>query len=41
VSAPDLSPPELSQNFFTVLFYLALQNKSPRIREGSILAYPC
>src|SRR5205085_1462860 len=30
------APHELSQNFFTVSFYLALQNETPALREGLI-----
>jgi hypothetical protein len=38
VSAPhEPAPFELSQNFFTVLFYLCLQNKTPALGEGLIL----
>src|ERR1039457_6898590 len=34
--APHVPFPELSQNFFTVLFYLSPQSKSPRRSEGSV-----
>src|SRR5208282_3066239 len=43
VSAPnELVPHELSQNFFTVLFYLAWQNESPRrLARADFSTYPC
>jgi hypothetical protein len=33
-AARTLAAPELSQNFFTRLFYLPLSSKSPRRSEG-------
>ena len=36
------APPELSQDLRTVLFYLALQNQSPRLwARAQFQVYPC